>query len=65
MAATLRLPPDVQKALRETAAREGRSQNAIIIDAIRRYATDRTRRRDEAVSRIVAEDAALLDRLAR
>lgn len=65
MAATLRLPPDVQDALRETAAREGRSQNAVIVDAIRRYATDRSRRRDEAVRRIVAEDADLLDRLGR
>lgn len=65
MAATLRLPPDVQTALRETAAREGRSQNAVIVDAIRRYATDRTRRRDEAVARIVAEDAGLLETLAR
>jgi predicted transcriptional regulator len=65
MAQTLRLPPDVQQALRETAAREGRSQNAVIVDAIRRYATDRTRRRDEAVRRIVAEDAELLEHMTR
>lgn len=55
----------MQQALRETAAREGRSQNAVIVDAIRRYATDRTRRRDEAVRRIVAEDAELLEHMTR
>ena len=65
MASTLRLPPDLQEALRATAEREGRSQNAVVIEAIARYTSDRKRRRDEAIARIVAEDRALLDRLAR
>lgn len=61
---TLRLPEHLQEALRETARREGRSENAVVVAAIERYTTERTRRRDEALARIVAEDRALLDRLA-
>ena len=62
---TLRLPSHVQEALRLTAAREGRSENAVTVDAIERYTSERTRRRDEAIARILTEDAELLDRLAQ
>lgn len=65
MAMTLRLSSEAQEALRATALREGRSQHAVVMEAIERYTSDRARRRDEAIARIVAEDAELLDRLAR
>jgi len=64
MAMTLRLPPDVQEALRATAARENRSMQAVAIDAIERYANERTRRRDELLARILVEDKDLLNDLA-
>jgi len=64
MAMTLRLPPDIQEALRATATRENRSMQAVAIDAIERYATERTRRRDELLARILLEDKDLLDDLA-
>ena len=64
MAMTLRLPPDVKEALRATAARENRSMQAVAIDAIERYTTERTRRRDEILARILVEDKDLLDDLA-
>ncbi|MBK5248396.1 MAG: hypothetical protein JJE50_03030 [Actinomycetales bacterium] len=61
---TLRLPPDVKEALRATAARENRSMQAVAIDAIERYTSERTRRRDEILARILVEDKDLLDDLA-
>lgn len=64
MAMTLRLPDDVQEALRETADREGRSMQAVVVEAVRVYTAERTRRRDEAIARIVRDHAATLDRLA-
>lgn len=64
MAMTLRLPEDVQEALRLTAARENRSMQAIVIDAIERYTSERNRRRDELIARILVEDAELLEDLA-
>lgn len=64
MAMTLRLPDDVQDALRETADREGRSMQAVVVEAVRVYTADRTRRRDEAIARIVRDHAGTLDRLA-
>jgi predicted transcriptional regulator len=63
-AMTLRLPDAVHEALRESAQRQGRSMQSVAVEAIDRYVTDRIRRRDEALARIVAEDAAILDRLA-
>jgi len=64
MAMTLRLPDDVQGALKETAEREGRSMQAVVIEAVRVYTADRSRRRDEAVARLVRDHATTLDRLA-
>lgn len=60
---TLRLPESTHEALRETAQRAGRSMQSVAIEAIETYVTDRTRRRDEALARIVADDAAILSRL--
>ena len=62
---SLRLPAEVDASLKATAQREGRSENAVIVDAVRRYTADRDRRRREILERVVTRDALLLDRLAR
>ena len=62
---SLRLPAEVDASLKATAQREGRSENAVIVDAVRRYTADRDRRRREILERVVTRDAVLLDRLAR
>ena len=61
---TLRLTNEEIEALRETARREHRSMQAVAREAIAAYVSSRTRRRDEHLARIVAEDAELLRRLA-
>lgn len=63
MPMTLRLSPEETEALREAARRERRSMQAVAREAIAAYVSNRTRRRDEHLARIVAEDAALLRRL--
>lgn len=63
MPMTLRLTPEETQALRETARREGRSMQTVARDAIAAYVTGRDRRREQALTRIVAEDAELLRRL--
>lgn len=63
MPMTLRLTPEEIEALRETARREGRSMQRVAREAIVAYVTSRERRREEALARIVAEDAELLRRL--
>ena len=60
---TLRLTPEETEALRETARREHRSMQEVAREAIGAYVTSRSRRRDELIGRIVAEDAELLRRL--
>jgi predicted transcriptional regulator len=65
MAMTLRLTEEETEALRAQAAREGRSMQEIARTAIRVYVSRRAVTRDEALRRIVAEDAELLSRLAR
>lgn len=60
---TLRLTPDETQALRETARRERRSMQEVAREAIAVYVAGRTRRRDELLSQIVAQDAELLRRL--
>ncbi|NUU18019.1 Arc family DNA-binding protein [Cellulomonas humilata] len=64
MAMTLRLPDDLQEALKETAEREGRSMQAVAIEAVRVYTTERTRRRDETIARLVRDHRETLSRLA-
>ncbi|GAA3800921.1 ribbon-helix-helix protein, CopG family [Cellulomonas soli] len=64
MATTLRLPPELQARLKETAAREHRSEHAVIVEAIERYTADRDRRRDIALARVLERDQAILDALA-
>jgi len=64
MAMTLRLTDAQQEALRLTAEREQRSMQAIASEAIDRYVSDRMRRRDEIIARVVRDHKVLLDRLA-
>lgn len=61
---TLRLTDEEADALRAVAEREHRSMQQVAKDAIHRYVMARSRGRDEAIARIVAEDRRLLDRLA-
>lgn len=63
MPMTLRLSPEEAEALRETARREHRSMQEVAREAIAAYVSSRTRRRDELLAQIVAEDAELLRRL--
>ena len=63
MPMTLRLTPQETEALRETARREHRSMQDVAREAIAVYVSCRTRRRDEHLARIVAEDAVLIRRL--
>ncbi|HEX7222824.1 MAG TPA: ribbon-helix-helix protein, CopG family [Candidatus Limnocylindrales bacterium] len=63
MPMTLRLTPEETEALRETARREHRSMQEVAREAILVYVTSRTRRRNEHLARIVAEDAELIRRL--
>lgn len=63
MAMTLRLTPEQTEALRQTARREHRSMQEVAREAIATYVSSRTRRRDEHLAQIVAEDADLLRRL--
>lgn len=64
MAMTLRLDADLDRALAETAEREHASKQAIAVKAIREYTSRRTQTRDQALARILREDANLLHRLA-
>lgn len=63
MPMTLRLTAEETDALRKTARREHRSMQEVAREAIASYVSSRTRRRDEYLARIVAEDAELLRRL--
>ena len=65
MAMTLRLTDAQQEALRVTAEREQRSMQAVAADAIERYTSERNRRRDEILAKIMDRDSELLDRLAQ
>ena len=63
MPMTLRLTAAEADALRETARREHRSMQEVAREAIARYVSSRTQRRDEHLARIVVEDTDLLRRL--
>ena len=65
MAMTLRLTDAQQEALRVTAEREQRSMQAVAADAIERYTSERNRRRNEILAKIMDRDSDLLDRLAQ
>lgn len=63
MAMTLRLSDEQVAALRETAAREGRSMHETIVIAIDEYVSRRTKKRDALIAQILLEDREVLDRL--
>jgi len=60
---TLRLSDELHEALRATAEHEHRSMQQVATAAIEQYVTARTRRRDQAIARVVARDRQILDRL--
>lgn len=60
---TLRLSDELHGALRATAEQEHRSMQQVAVTAIEQYVTARTRRRDQAISRVVDRDQEILDRL--
>ncbi|HET8616950.1 MAG TPA: hypothetical protein VFL94_15625 [Actinomycetales bacterium] len=64
MSMTLRTTPEIDKALDETAKAENLSKQQVVLKAIEEYTSRRTQVRDEAIARILREDAALLARLA-
>jgi predicted transcriptional regulator len=65
MAMTLRLTDEETEALREFARSAHQSMQDVAREAIRVYVSDRTARRNEILSRVVSEDAELLDLLAK
>jgi len=65
MAMTLRLTDEEAQRLQAAAEREHTSMQEIARRAINQYVSRRSAMREEALKRIVAEDAELLDRLAR
>lgn len=64
MAMTLRLTADQTARLRDAAAREGLSMQAIALKAVDQYLDNREARRAALLAQIVQEDAGLLRRLA-
>jgi predicted transcriptional regulator len=65
MAMTLRLTDEEAQALREYAENAGRSMQDVAREAIRDFVTEKAKRRDAILARIVREDAELLDVLSR
>jgi hypothetical protein len=65
MAMTLRLSAEQTEALRRKAAEEGRSMQEVALTAVDQYVHDRPELLRRIVSEVLAEDAELLDRLAR
>ena len=62
---TLRLTEEETEALRAYAKESGRSMQDVAREAVRNYVSDRTKKRDAILARIVSEDRALLDLLAK
>ncbi|OBF86180.1 hypothetical protein A5791_01675 [Mycobacterium sp. 852002-51163_SCH5372311] len=64
MAMTLRLSESQAARLRDAAAREGLSMQAVALKAVDQYLDNREARRAALLAQIVDEDAGLLERLA-
>lgn len=62
---TLRLTDEETEALRAYAHESGRSMQDVAREAIRTYVSDRAKKRDAILARIVSEDRDLLDLLAQ
>jgi predicted transcriptional regulator len=65
MAMTLRLTDEEANALRDYAESAGRSMQDVAREAIRDFVTERAKRREAILARIVREDAELLDLLSK
>lgn len=61
---TLRLTEEETEALRAYAKESGRSMQDVAREAVRSYVSDRVKKRDAILARIVSEDRELLDLLA-
>jgi len=60
----IRFTPEEKELLAAAAEREGRSQNDIVREAVRRYVTDRTALRDQLIADAIRDYGPVLDRLA-
>lgn len=60
---TLRLDEADDRAVTETARREGLSKHEVVVRAVRAYTDERQARLDAAITRVVTRDRELLDRL--
>lgn len=63
MAMTLRLTDEQTDRLRELAAQEGLSMQAIVVKAIDQYAANKAQLRERLLGEIVSENADVLRRL--
>jgi predicted transcriptional regulator len=64
MAMTLRLTEEQAQRLRETAAREGLSMQAVAVKAVEEYTNRRAEMRAALLDQVLTEDAGVLSRLA-
>ncbi|HWJ84195.1 MAG TPA: ribbon-helix-helix protein, CopG family [Cellulomonas sp.] len=60
----IRFTPEEKELLAAAAEREGRSQNDVVREAVRRYVTDRTALRDQLIADAIRDYGPVLDRLA-
>lgn len=65
MAMTLRLPQADDQLLTERAAHEGRSKHELVVEAVHAMLTERNEFFDRMLNHGIADNAELLDRLAR
>ncbi|WP_265521372.1 ribbon-helix-helix protein, CopG family [Oerskovia flava] len=60
----VRFDEEEKRVLEQAAEREGRSQNEIVREAVRRYVADRTALRDRLIADAIRDYGPVLDRLA-
>ena len=65
MAMTLRLSPEDDAAVEQTALREHISKQEVIVRAVRAYTSNRQQRLESSIARVVERDAEALDRLGK
>lgn len=61
----VRMDAELGERIAKAAAEEGRSENAVMVEALDRYTARREERVREAATRLATRDRALLDRLAQ
>jgi len=62
---TLRLSPEDDAAVEQTAFREHISKQEVIVRAVRAYTSNRQQRLESSIARVVERDADALDRLGK